>query len=43
MKKIKTTYESARNIFVAKFRFGVLASLIFVLYFVITSFTSTDN
>ena len=39
----KTTNESTWNIFVARFSFGVLASLIFVIYFVISSFTSTNN
>ena len=39
----KTTNESTWNIFVARFSFGVLASLIFVIYFVISSFTKTKN
>ena len=39
----KTTNESTWNIFVARFSFGVLASLIFVIYFVISSFTKTNN
>ena len=39
----KTTNESISNIFVAKFSFGVLASLIFATYFVILSFTSPNN
>ena len=39
----KTTNESTWNIFVATFSFGVLASLIFVIYFVISPFTSTNN
>ena len=38
----KTTNESTWNIFVARFSFGVLASLIFVIYFVISSFTKTN-
>ena len=37
----KATNESTWNIFVARFGFGVLASLIFVIYFVIWSFTIT--
>ena len=38
-----TTYESSWNIFVARFSFGALASLIFVIYFVISLFTKTNN
>ena len=37
----KATNESTWNIFVARFSFGVLASLIFIIYFVIWSFTIT--
>ena len=39
----KTTNYSTWNIFVAKFSFGALGSLIFVIYFVISSFTSTKT
>ena len=39
----RTTNESAWNIFVARFSFDVLASLIFVIYFTISLFTSTNN
>ena len=39
----KTTNESTWNIFVARFSFGVLASLIFVIYFVTLLFASTHN
>ena len=39
----KTTNESTWNIFVARFSFGVLTSLIFAIYFVILSFTRTNN
>ena len=39
----KTTNESTWNIFVARFSFGVLASLIFIIFFVILSFTKTNN
>ena len=39
----KTTNESTWNIFVARFNFGVLASLIFIIYFVISSFTKANN
>ena len=44
-KKIQenTTKKSTWNIFVARFSFGVLASLIFIIYFVISSFTKTNN
>ena len=38
-----TTNESTWNILVARFSFGVLASLVFVMYFVISSFTETNN
>ena len=38
-----TTNESTWNIFVARFSFGVLASLIFIIYFVISLFTKTNN
>ena len=38
-----TTNESTGNIFVTRFSFGVLASLIFVIYFVTSSFTKTNN
>ena len=38
-----TTNESTWNTFVATFSFGVLASLIFVMYFVISLFTKTNN
>ena len=38
-----TTNESTWYIFVARFSFGVLASLVFVMYFVILSFTETNN
>ena len=31
----KTTNESTLNIFIARFSFGVLASLVFIIYFVI--------
>ena len=37
----KTTNESKCNIFEARFIFGVLASLIFVIHFGISMFTST--
>ena len=37
----KTTKESTSNIFVARFSFDVLVSLIFIIYFVISSFTKT--
>ena len=37
----KTTNESTSNIFVARFSFDVLVSLIFIIYFVISSFTKT--
>ena len=39
----KTTNESTSNIFVASFSFGVLASLMFVIYFVLLLFISTKN
>ena len=39
----ETTNESTQKIFVGRFSFGVLASVIFVIYFVISSFTSTSN
>ena len=39
----KTTNESTWNIFVARFSFGVLASHIFVIYFVISLFTKSNN
>ena len=39
----KTTNESTWNIFVARFSFGVLASLIFVIYFAKSLFTSLTN
>ena len=39
----KTTNESTWNIFVARFSFSVLSSLIFVIYFVISLFTSTND
>ena len=39
----KTTNESIWNIFVARFSFGVFLSLIFVIYYVISSFTKTNN
>ena len=42
IKENKTTNESTWNIFVARFSFGVLASLIFIIYFVISSFTKTQ-
>ena len=42
-RKMRTTNESTRNIFVARFSFGVLASLIFVIYFPKLTFTSTTN
>ena len=38
-----TTNESTWNMFVARFGSGVLASLIFVIYFVTSSFTKTNN
>ena len=38
-----TTNESTWNIFVARFSFGVLASLIFIIYFVISLFTKINN
>ena len=37
------TNESTGNIFVTRFSFGVLATLIFVIYFLISSFTKTNN
>ena len=39
----ETTNESTQNIFVGRFSFGVLASVIYVIYFVISSFTSISN
>ena len=39
----KTTNESTSNIFVARFSLSVLASVIFVIYFAISSFTKTNN
>ena len=39
----KTTNKSIWNIFEARFSFGVLASLIFIIYFAISSFTKTNN
>ena len=39
----RTTNESTLNIFATRFRFGVLASLIFVLYFAKSLFTSLTN
>ena len=39
----KTTNESTWNIFVARFSFGVLSSHIFVIYFVISLFTKSNN
>ena len=39
----RTTIESTRDIFAAKFRFGVLASLIFVIYFAKSLLTSTTD
>ena len=39
----KTTNESTWNIFVARFIFGVLASLIVVIYFLISWFAKTNN
>ena len=41
--KNKTTYEWSWNIFAASFSFGVLTSLIFAIYFLILSFTSTNS
>ena len=39
----KTTNESTWNIFVARFIFGVLASLIVVIYFLISWFAKINN
>ena len=39
----KTTNKSTGNIFVARFSFGVLASHIFVIYFVISLVTKSNN
>ena len=39
----ETTNESTQNIFVGRFSFGVLAFVIFVIYFVMSSITSTSN
>ena len=39
----KATNESTWNIFVVRFSFGVLASLIFVSDFIISSFSNTNN
>ena len=42
IKENETTDESTLNIFVARFSFGELVSLIFVIYFLIM-FTKTNN
>ena len=39
----KTTNESTWNIFVSRFSFGVTASLVCIIYCVISSFTKTNN
>ena len=39
----KTTNESTLNIFVSRFSFGVIASLVCIIYCVISSFTKTNN
>ena len=39
----KTTNEWTWNIFAVRFNFSKLASLVFVIYFVISSFASTNN